>query len=223
MAINIYLRSLGPKQVDITSLEELEVVRLCVKDYQLSLGLVSKGKFNSCISDDSGAKTTNRFIVDLADECNDYSVAVKDSHIKRSFVFNYLKESLRTTTPLPNDELGEHFIENPLLTNKELKLKHWTIGGGGIYNDEGKGNFIPNMWFIVYPIDTIFDYLRQRLDSSRDEGIKDAMSLLSECLDATLELNSQCVRDRKDEIKRKFNSLATLIRTVMEESEENNE
>lgn len=219
MAVNIHLRTMPHRSLEVGAIEALELVKLCIIDYQTTLGLQARGKINEyhdVLNVD--AVEVNSYIAMLANECEDFPIAVDNSSYMRSIVWNFLKKNAVIAGELPKDTVMTHYIENPLLTNGKIDLGDWMIESDGVYCKLGDGAYFPKMWLVCLSIATLTDEF-SKVSSSNKEEIKDAMTLLSDLSDALFELNSRSEKDRGDEIKRKLDGLSKLTRNMLEEIE----
>lgn len=215
MATYIHLTS---KDIIVDELFAYEIVMLCVRDFQICHNLHGNGdltKPNGLVPD---GDTLLPLIEELADECETL-IQAKDSTYKWSLLIHTLMRHQRVT-PCPHDTIREHYIDNPLMCHKRIVLGDWTIESDGIYNSRGKGFFIPKRWLFVFSYDYLEAYINKEISPKSTEEKFDALTLLSMLESELAELNSRSSKDRSQEIKRKLDNLAKVVRTVMEECED---
>lgn len=167
MAINIYLSSMSTKVVTIGEYEDVEVVRLCIRDYQKVMNLIEGDEVNHCSENVRDKDMVDRYILECATLCCSFPVDIPEGHSKRSIIFNRLWEAMdeTSTEARPQDTPFVNYIENPLLTGLPLRFGSWKFEKGGIYYLAGGGTFIPTLWLLVMPTSKVMDYLGKFLIS----------------------------------------------------------
>lgn len=217
MAVNIYLRSSG-KTMCADSFSEVEVMR-CVRDFQHSLGLASDQDLTKLVRFDGVGTNPSIFIEELANEC-ETQILVDKSKAKWSILWDALKRMHSISSPLPTDTARQHYIENPLYTSSTKRFGDWLFDQDGIRYTQGKGCFIPRKWLLVFSPEYLEKYLRRELSPSGAGDKLEAPILLLMLEEELYLLNSRSSKDRSQEIRRKLDNLSKVMRTVMEECED---
>lgn len=130
-------------------------------------------------------------------------------------LFNALKKTVYVPNSSEEPRMKDS-IQNPMVTGKELNLGIYSISRNGVSlhdADDGDQELVSIKDILCYH-DDIIRFKLGDSDSSVEKEEFNIMDLVQKLEDALLELNDRSKFERGDEIRRKIDALAKLIRTM---------
>lgn len=205
MATYIYLNRGG--FIPINSEDSLDVAYQCCIDFKTAMRVIDSNEgTDMCRVDEDDRSTFHAW----AHGSYDPKVAIRVGKL-----FDQLSKTVYVPDASEEPRMRDS-IQNPMISGEPITLGIYTISRDGVYThdvNDGDEMFV-SVREILTNHDDVIRFKLGGSDSSVERDEFNIMDLVQKLEDALLELNDRSSYERGDEIRRKIDSIAKLIRVM---------